>query len=267
MNVVTPPQSGVPLVGRESGLNSFFADEKSLLDLLITIRSSKIKDDEKLYLRDLVLEYTQLRDPQKKELVKDELAKLLDKYQITITSPRVAPTQSTTIGVSKKPAKNIFGARRLNPVFRPVAVMTPKSPEVASVAVTNKTHIDPVTNDQIVNKTAEENVMAPHVADPQGRISEIKRLVNSKVGNPINLISSANNIGREYMNALLDAMKKYDAAITTVAMGLPTTHSSRGSRSRIPSSFETRSFVQASSSMTASRSSGAATRSRMPVLG
>jgi hypothetical protein len=40
------------------------------------------------------------------------------------------------------------------------------------------------------------------------RIKEIKRIVNEKVGNPVNLIDSHNEIGREYMNALLDAMKK-----------------------------------------------------------
>lgn len=42
----------------------------------------------------------------------------------------------------------------------------------------------------------------------QERIKAIKRSVNERVGNPINLIDTNNEIGREYMNALLDAMKK-----------------------------------------------------------
>jgi hypothetical protein len=40
------------------------------------------------------------------------------------------------------------------------------------------------------------------------RIREIKSAVNSRVGNPVNLVDINNDVGREYMNALLDAMKR-----------------------------------------------------------
>ena len=40
------------------------------------------------------------------------------------------------------------------------------------------------------------------------RIREIKTIVNSKVGNPVNLVDINNQVGRDYMNALLEAMKK-----------------------------------------------------------
>lgn len=40
------------------------------------------------------------------------------------------------------------------------------------------------------------------------RIRQIKTAVNSKVGNPVNLVDINNEVGREYMNALLEAMKK-----------------------------------------------------------
>lgn len=40
------------------------------------------------------------------------------------------------------------------------------------------------------------------------RIREIKTAVNSKVGNPVNLVDINNAVGREYMNALLEAMKR-----------------------------------------------------------
>lgn len=40
------------------------------------------------------------------------------------------------------------------------------------------------------------------------RIKEIKHRVNEMVGNPVNLIDVHNEVGREYMNALLAAMKK-----------------------------------------------------------
>lgn len=47
--------------------------------------------------------------------------------------------------------------------------------------------------------------------DTAERIKEIKREVNLLVGNPVNLIDVNNEVGREYMNALLDAMKKNNA--------------------------------------------------------
>lgn len=43
------------------------------------------------------------------------------------------------------------------------------------------------------------------------RIREIKALVNEKVGNPVNLVDINNEVGREYMGALLDAMKKLNS--------------------------------------------------------
>lgn len=44
------------------------------------------------------------------------------------------------------------------------------------------------------------------------RIREIKTTINSKVGNPVNLVDIDNQAGREYMNALLDAMKKLNSS-------------------------------------------------------
>lgn len=48
----------------------------------------------------------------------------------------------------------------------------------------------------------------PFSGNPIDRIKAIKHEVNTLVGNPINLIDTDNEVGREYMNALLDAMKK-----------------------------------------------------------
>lgn len=45
------------------------------------------------------------------------------------------------------------------------------------------------------------------------RIREIKSAVNSKVGNPVNLVDIDNAVGREYMNALLDAMKRLSGGV------------------------------------------------------
>ncbi len=45
------------------------------------------------------------------------------------------------------------------------------------------------------------------------RIREIKSDVNNKVGNPVNLVDIDNQVGREYMNALLEAMKRLNGGI------------------------------------------------------
>jgi hypothetical protein len=43
------------------------------------------------------------------------------------------------------------------------------------------------------------------------RIREIKASVNERVGNPVNLVDINNEVGREYMGAILDAMKKLNS--------------------------------------------------------
>jgi len=48
------------------------------------------------------------------------------------------------------------------------------------------------------------------------RIREIKSLVNQKVGNPVNLVDIDNVVGREYMSALLDAMKQLNSGNSTL---------------------------------------------------
>ena len=45
------------------------------------------------------------------------------------------------------------------------------------------------------------------------RIREIKSDVNNKVGNPVNLVDIDNKVGREYMNALLEAMKRLNGGV------------------------------------------------------
>lgn len=45
------------------------------------------------------------------------------------------------------------------------------------------------------------------------RIRKIKADVNTKVGNPVNLVDIDNQVGREYMNALLEAMKRLNGGV------------------------------------------------------
>lgn len=50
-------------------------------------------------------------------------------------------------------------------------------------------------------------------SDSAERIKEIKHTINGLVGNPVNLIDVDNEVGREYMNSLLDAMKKVNIGV------------------------------------------------------
>jgi hypothetical protein len=65
-------------------------------------------------------------------------------------------------------------------------------------------------------EASEPAPVTPAPADPVSaakvRVAEIKQAVNSQVGNPVNLMSPDNNIGRDYMNALLVAIKATNGA-------------------------------------------------------
>lgn len=93
------------------------------------------------------------------------------------------------------------------PVTPPPAA-TPPVPTAEPVATVTP---EPATND-VTSAPAQttESVAAPATPtdDPLRRIREIKALVNEQIGNPVNLVDIDNAVGREYMAALLDAMKK-----------------------------------------------------------
>ncbi|MCA9361214.1 hypothetical protein KC845_01510 [Candidatus Kaiserbacteria bacterium] len=89
------------------------------------------------------------------------------------------------------------------------------SPKVASSEVPTTAKFEPDTEvsstppatptPSPIETVPETITPKPKVAD---RIAFIKKSVNEKVGNPVNLIDTHNELGREYMNALLEAMKK-----------------------------------------------------------
>jgi hypothetical protein len=78
-------------------------------------------------------------------------------------------------------------------------VLSPKTPDLAVTAdepiiVDDNKPLDVVTQDRIE------------------RIRVIKSDVNARVGNPVNLVDADNTLGREYMSALLEAMKLLSSA-------------------------------------------------------
>lgn len=94
------------------------------------------------------------------------------------------------------------------------AELVPKTDEVAKEKVSIKETPSPAEPEVVVEKevvedvkTPKESVLEVSYADPLERIKAIKQAVNKQIGNPINLIDADNNVGREYMNALLAAMK------------------------------------------------------------
>lgn len=95
------------------------------------------------------------------------------------------------------------------PATEPVS----KVPEPTPASAVEEKLVDetnPETSVQEVSKQKEVTPAEPAPVastDPQTRIKEIKMAINAKVGNPVNLIDSNNQVGREYMNALLNAMK------------------------------------------------------------
>lgn len=98
-----------------------------------------------------------------------------------------------------QPAADVHIAPEVSSIPTPIPVVSPPilEPEVAPV---------PAPAPVVLEPTAPET--SPVSSGAPERIKEIKKIVNQLVGNPVNLIDVNNDVGREYMNALLDAMKK-----------------------------------------------------------
>lgn len=136
------------------------------------------------------------------------------------------------IPVSETPSKTIPVVAPLPtpaPVAEPVVpvktvpepepvVVAPVSEVVPTPSPTQSATAVPVVEDVVLtDDPIPKAPAAPSVASttetattdsPANRIAAIKHEVNALVGNPVVLIDVHNEVGREYMNALLDAMKK-----------------------------------------------------------
>lgn len=105
-----------------------------------------------------------------------------------------------------------------------ITPLTQTTPPEASVPVQVE---EPVAGDPVeitrVAQSESQSTVSPTLGSPDlteknlNRIREIKALVNEKVGNPVNLVDIDNAVGREYMSALLDAMKKINGGSAGVA--------------------------------------------------
>ena len=209
-----------------------FDTPEAVLRVLASIRSSAATTDQKNELRDLVLSYTNGgKDPS----LQIQITQRLQSLGVTIAPVAVKATPAVV---------HDFGSARNVPTFVPGKVATtsapaPKpepsqapaepTPETAAAPAKEKQPPQPepqpepapapapVAPTPPVESVASMAESAPAAAEPSNtddalnRIREIKSLVNQKVGNPVNLVDINNTVGREYMSALLDAMKQLNA--------------------------------------------------------
>jgi len=209
------------------------ATEQGITQLLLSIRASELSASQKNELRDLVFLYTNGGHDESVKITLEQKISTLNVAPITLTtSAGSAPTH--------QPLTHPFGTSRPLPTFTPATTQTPipatqSTPTTPTVAPTPQP-ATPIQQEAIVQPAAAtppvtqvaiptpvvESTVTPSNLDPEqnlNRIREIKSIVNSQVGNPVNLIDINNDVGREYMAALLDAMKKLSGgASATSAM-------------------------------------------------
>ncbi len=136
--------------------------------------------------------------------------------KLRIGRPRPTFGVSTTpVVATQKPVE-----RASTEPMTPTASYEASAPVAPQVAVPREN--EAMVAEAVIEGPAEPVVTAEPTAQPISvpttstalpvkavdRINEIKKLVNEKIGNPVNLIEAHNELGREYMNALLEAMKK-----------------------------------------------------------
>lgn len=208
-----------------------FETQSGITHLLASIRASALASTQKNDLRDLVFLYS---NGGKDKRVLGSLEQKISEYNLqavprknnpaatqanqpTIGKFRSAPVFKSTVAVRVEtkvaPAidfKNdeTWKKQQLETPPAPV-VPEPKTVEPVIVSVPRR---ESVQSAEAPAPAAPENVVPSGGVDTQEasleRIRQIKALVNQKVGNPVNLVDIDNTVGREYMGALLDAMKK-----------------------------------------------------------
>jgi hypothetical protein len=196
-----------PLVTRGAQSAFDIRKEADVIDLLRLVHINAIEPDVQNHLRDLIFAYRQTLTEEDGKKVGDAFMPL----RVTVMWSDAAATSSAP---QKKESvvQDKMGMGRPTPRFFGAVKETPAAPH-------RETQAPFAATEQKSMSAAEVSIpVAPPVEalhtpnDASERIKEIKRLVNEKVGNPVNLIETHEGIGREYMSALLDAMKKSNGA-------------------------------------------------------
>ncbi len=198
----------------EDNVRSF--DLKSwqgLTEVLKYARESNLTPEEYGAFRNLVLEYAQQKgtDPALKKKIDDLIISF---HRLREVKEEEEDTKKHT---HKKKEERM--GRRVIPSFMPTfskvdaleevpevpKVVTPPPPEtpVSPPVPAPEPVPTPVPPPEVV---AQANVLRS-IEEYRQRILDVKRRVNSLVGNPIALVDNGNTIGRDYMSALLNALK------------------------------------------------------------
>ncbi|MBP6923961.1 MAG: hypothetical protein KBB78_00125 [Candidatus Pacebacteria bacterium] len=206
-----------------------FESQAGVMHLLASIRTSEIGAPQKSELRDLVFLYT---NGGKDQTVRLALEQKIVAYRVTPAPRKISPQSTQTL-----PPQPTIGKFRVAPTFTPapVAQSAPQQVPVSSIPVfsaqpawtPHQATPEPVVQPApvveapipqqvpepvpVVSAVPEPVTPVADVGEYLTRIREIKASVNEKVGNPVNLVDIDNEVGREYMGALLDAMKKLNS--------------------------------------------------------
>ncbi|MCA9362947.1 hypothetical protein KC851_01380 [Candidatus Kaiserbacteria bacterium] len=218
--------------------------QKGIMHLLASVRASGLTPEERNELRDLIFLYM---NGGKDQSLRITLEQKITQYQVTpvsVTEPATPVTEPAPVrdfGASRpapsfsaasiKPAESSVNpsattpqstvastpasspAQTVQPVSPPSQVApTPTAQPLPTSPPASTTPLPPVTPPvQPVPPPTTESIPAPINGDNLARIKEIKSQVNEKIGNPVNLVDIDNAVGREYMAAMLDAMKQVSA--------------------------------------------------------
>ena len=248
MNAVAP--SGDLNVAKNSDTD-IFGGEAGVVKALSTLRQAAISPTDKDSLRNLFLTYAGENDEAKRSSLKDQILEQIKKHpQLSslivngsegekTTAPKDSSNSSIKLSTSlgqTRPTPNFVAtsassekivekdvpapvvpqakeaevvAEKVVPVSAPTPVAPPPAPQPPEPTPPAPKEAEPIPAPAPTSAPTPEPT-AP-VTDVRARIDAIKHDINGRVGNPVNVINADEKIGREYMSALLDAMKRSSA--------------------------------------------------------
>lgn len=216
--------------------DDIFSSEEKILGLLVTVRNAALSPEEKAVIRDLLLDYAGSTDEKKRNELKEQIKQRLPNQNAdhkTVASVTKSPTAPAAVSLGRSRPVPSFAndsnrvapvkikETKIEPPIKPTIKEAEKPTEKIAVKTMTSETVSPIAPNLPIETKVEKVVEPTPKAEPvtdiavnqdaKARINEIKHDVNERVGNPINLINADDVIGREYMTALLDAMKAVNA--------------------------------------------------------
>ena len=215
------------------GPSVFSLDSQAgVVQLLSSIRASDISSKDKNELRDLIFLYT---NGGHDESVRLSLEQKLANHHIKPVAqakkqePDKKVPEQPTIGTFRQPPSFSVSSADIERESQSQSNQSESSaphpesrPEPVAKVVQNTPANIPVKTVSEMESTPKDDVPTSSggIATPEAnleRIREIKSLVNQKIGNPVHLVEANPEVGREYMSALLEAMKQVNTGASATA--------------------------------------------------